>query len=501
MRAVYTPGDMKAIDRFAIEELHVSSYDLMERAARALCREVYLAAKERPGVIFLFCGTGNNGGDGIAAARFLRESGYAVRCFLVGEEEAFSPDAREMTARLRASGGDVEKFDPVSCEKPAIVVDCLFGFSFRGALIGEHLAAAQWMNDSGAFMIACDLPSGMDPRTGAVESDAVRADVTVTMTGYKQGLLLAPGSEYAGTVKVADIGIPEEALILPPVAQITDRELVKTCFPRRARNSHKGNYGKLLLLCGSVSYTGAAAMAAKAALRSGAGLVFLGVPSSVYPILAAKLDEAIVFPLPDEDGKLSDKALPEIFARLEGMDACLIGPGLGQSMGVKRVVHGVLRHAKCPILLDADGINALKGHMDILQSVSAPVVLTPHDGEIARLGAKLTPECRLEEAKAFAKENRAVLLLKGYRTIVTDGEAAFVNTTGNSGMAVGGSGDVLSGILVSLLGRGIEPLKAAACAAWLHGAAGDRAAEKLGEYAMLPGDLTDMLCEIIHELE
>ena len=499
MHCVYLPEDMKAIDSCAISQLGVPSDLLMETAARALCAQVQAAAQTRPGEIFLFCGTGNNGGDGIAAARFLRRDGYNARCFLLGEEENLSPDAREMTARLRAEGGELEQFD--GSGEPAIIVDCMFGFSFRGALGGAYLDAAKWINASGAFVIACDLPSGVNPKTGAVETEAVMADVTVTMTSYKQGLLLAPGSEYAGRVEVAPIGIPEEAMVCRPVAQITNCALAKECFPHRKRNSHKGNYGKVLLLCGSVGLTGAAAMAAKACLRAGSGLVYLGVPESVYPILAAKLDEAIVFPLPEENGMFSDKAIPEILRRLEGMDACLIGPGLGRSIGTERVVHGVLRHASCPVVLDADGINALSGNMNVLHSVSAPVVLTPHDGELARLGCRPMAETRMEDVKAFACEQGVNLLLKGYRTIVTDGDETFVNTTGNPGMAVGGSGDVLSGILVSLLGRGIAPLKAAACAAWLHGAAGDRAADHLGEVSMLPTDLIDALCEIIHELE
>ena len=499
MAGVYAPEDMKAIDGCAISQLGVPSDVLMETAASQLCKQVRLAAATRPGEIFLFCGTGNNGGDGIAAARFLRADGYAVRCFLLGEEEKLSPDAREMTARLRAAGGDLERFAFEG--EPAIVVDCLFGFSFRGALGGEYLQAAQWINKSGAYVIACDLPSGVDPKAGTVETDAVMADVTVTMTGYKQGLVLAPGSEHAGRVEVAPIGIPEEAMICRPVAQTTDKALAKGCFPRRKRNSHKGNYGKVLLLCGSVGFTGAAAMAAKACLRAGSGLVYLGVPQSVYPILAAKLDEAIVFPLPDENGMLSDKALPEIFSRLAGMDACLIGPGLGRSIGTERVVLGVLRHVTCPVVLDADGINALEGHTDVLHSVSAPLVLTPHDGELARLGCRPEAQTRLEAAMAFAAEYGINLLLKGYRTVITNGSDTFVNTTGNPGMAVGGSGDVLAGILVSLLGRSIAPLQASACAAWLHGAAGDRAAERYGEASMLPTDLIDMLCEIIQELE
>ena len=498
---VYTPEDMRAIDRTAIDELSVPSDDLMEAAARAVAEAALRALDDRSGEIWIFCGTGNNGGDGIAAARFLLEAGKKVRCFLLGEEARLSPDAQEMLRRLRASWGDVEPFDPNRKGRPKVVVDALFGFSFHGSLQGAALEAARWINASGAYVIACDLPSGVDPRTGQVEGEAVRADLTVTMTGYKSGLLLAPGSEYAGAVEVADIGIPPEALNREPAAKVTEESDAAACFSRRRRNTHKGDYGKVLLLCGSVGYTGAAAMAARAALRSGSGLVFLGVPETVYPILAAKLDEAIVFPLPDRDGLLSAEALPEILLRLSGMDACLIGPGLGRSNGVEEVVQCVLEEAKCPVVLDADGINALSRHMDRVQSVSAPLILTPHDGELARLGCVPGQAERIDAAKDFAAKLGVTLLLKGYRTIVTDGAETWINTTGNPGMATGGSGDVLSGILVSLLGRGIDPVRAAAAAAWIHGAAGDLAAAETGETSLLPGDLIDALCKIIRELE
>ncbi len=497
---VYAPEDMKAIDHCAMTECGVASDVLMENAAHAVADEALRALPGGTGEVWLFCGTGNNGGDGIAAARFLLCAGCHVRCFLVGEQARLSPDAREMARRLRAAGGELEPFvQPDGA--PQVIVDALFGFSFHGALFGAALEAARLINRSGAYVIACDLPSGVDPLSGQIASEAVRADCTVTMTAYKPGLLLAPGSEYAGRVVTAQIGIPEQALIREPMAQVADEMLAKRCYPRRKRNSHKGDYGKVLLVCGSVGYTGAAAMAARAALRAGSGLVFLAVPERVYPILAAKLDEAIVFPLPEADGRLSDAALPELLARLDGMDACLLGPGLGRSPAVERLVCGLLAAANCPVLVDADGINALAQHMDILQGVSTQVLLTPHDGELRRLGCQPAPDKRLQAAQSFAREQGVCLLLKGYRTIVTDGRESFINTTGNPGMAVGGSGDVLSGILVSLLGRGIAPVQAAACAAWLHGAAGDLAASRLGEASMLPTDLIEALCEIIKGLE
>ncbi len=271
-----------------------------------------------------------------------------------------------------------------------------------------------------------------------------------------------------------------------------NHEQVLALLPDRDENAHKGDFGKILLLCGSLGYTGAAALAAMGALRSGAGLVYLGVPESIYAIEAVKLTEPIVFPLPQEQGMVSTAALPEILKRLERADAVLVGPGLGQSEGTLAVTQTVLENARCPVVVDADGINMLSRHMDILRERHAPTVLTPHAGEFARMGGKIGQD-RLTAAREFAKEFGCVLLLKGHKTVITDGDKSYVNRTGNPGMAVGGSGDVLAGILVSLLGQGLEPLTAAACGAWLHGAAGDICAEKIGQYGMLPTDLLEVL--------
>ena len=256
--------------------------------------------------------------------------------------------------------------------------------------------------------------------------------------------------------------------------------------------AHKGDFGKILLLCGSRGYTGAAALAAMGALRSGAGLVYLGVPESIYAIEAVKLTEPVVFPLPDEDGKLGLLAVNEILELLPKMDAVLLGCGLGQSAGTLAMVKAVLENAQCPVVLDADGINVLREHKDILRGRQHPTILTPHDGEFTRFGGTIG-ENRMASAAYFAREWNAIVLLKGHRTCITDGHIHYENHTGNPGMAVGGSGDVLAGIIVSLLGQGLMPLEAAACGAWLHGAAGDLCAEEIGQYGMLP---TDMLCAL-----
>ena len=275
-----------------------------------------------------------------------------------------------------------------------------------------------------------------------------------------------------------------------------DQDSVTAILPDRDPWGHKGNYGKILLLCGSRGYTGAAALSAMGALRTGAGLVFLGVPESIYAIEAMKLNEPVVFPLPDEEGKLSEIAIAEIVDRLSRMDAVLIGCGLGQSQGTMAVLKAVLETAECPVVVDADGINLLAQNISLLRERTAPTILTPHDGEFARLGGILT-EDRMTSAREFAKQMGCVLLLKGHRTCISDGEVCYENSTGNPGMAVGGSGDVLAGMIVSLLGQGIAPLEAAACGAWLHGAAGDLCASQLGQYGMLPTDMLNVLPRLL----
>ena len=277
--------------------------------------------------------------------------------------------------------------------------------------------------------------------------------------------------------------------------QLTHRDVL-SILPDRKPDAHKGSFGKILLLCGSRGFTGAAALSAMGALRSGAGLVFLGVPESIYTIEAVKLNEAIVFPLPDTDGKLSETAIAEILQRLPGMDACVLGCGLGQSGSVWAVVKAVLEQAECPVVLDADGINVLQRHKDVVRGRNSPTILTPHMGEFARLGGDMSGD-RVSGAEAMARELGCILLLKGRGTVITDGQTTYINPTGNPGMAVGGSGDVLAGIIGSFLGQGLPPLEAAACGAWVHGAAGDLCAREIGQYGMLPTDMVNTLPRLL----
>ncbi len=275
-----------------------------------------------------------------------------------------------------------------------------------------------------------------------------------------------------------------------------DHKTVRSALPDRDAWGHKGSFGKILLLCGSRGYTGAAYFAAMGALRCGAGMVYLGVPQSIYSIEAVKLNEPVILPLPDEDGKLSRAAVPEILRLLPRMDAVLVGCGMGVSEGTLEVTRAVLKQAQCPVILDADGINVLAAHKDILRGRNAPTVLTPHDGEFARLAGPVGQD-RIACACGLARELGCVVLLKGHRTYITDAVRSYRNTTGNPGMATGGSGDVLAGMITALLGQGMQPLLGAAMAAWLHGAAGDRCAERLGQYAMLPSDMLEELPRLL----
>ncbi len=544
MITLATAAQMRELDRVAIEERGIPSLELMENAATAAAdvlweriegrgllacsigiiggktpvtpeeeREVQamkeiVESRNRESMtrIAVFCGPGNNGGDGVAAARLLMERSCAVRAFLVGKRESMTPDCREMEQRLIAAGGKLEDFDPgdklarvwlSTCDG---IMDALFGVGLNREVEGDFRTAIEWINHFGGgqcCVVACDIPSGIHADTGEVLGVAVEADATVTFSCGKPGLYLNQGRPHAGEVHIVDIGIPhdlerdmirrqpETVQILPPYGEVT--------LPCRPRTAHKGDFGKVFVLAGCEGYTGAPVLAANAAVRSGAGLVFLGVPGNIYSIVAVKCDEAMPFPLMEDYSALLEKA--------RGCDIALIGPGLGRAEKTGKLVHNLLRDLEIPVVLDADGLNALSGHIDILDSRTAPTVLTPHDGEFQRLAGAMPKESnRLELAREFAKAHGCVLVLKGHTTITASPDGrTILNVTGNPGMAKGGCGDVLAGMLAGFLGQ--KHLKGphtdlaewVASVVFYHGKVGDRCAKRLGEYGMTP---TDMLGEL-----
>ena len=540
MQPLLTPQQCRRLDHIAIEERGVPSLDLMERAALAVAEgaEDLLSDRRRENEFApaafcsdggelpepvralldrrkqdsspwaaVFCGPGNNGGDGLAAARLLLQRGVSVRTILVGDWAKMTADAREMARRLQAVGGEIEAFDPDDLEQSAwlglcdCAIDALLGVGLKRPVQRAFLAAVRRLNSLSCPVVACDLPTGLDGDTGRVLGEAVRADMTVTFTAAKPGLYLDQGRVYSGQVRVIDIGLPND--LTAPLLTGGNLWAVKgpDTLPRRPRTAHKGDFGKLFLLCGSVGFTGAPVFAARSAVRSGAGLVFLAVPEDIYPIVAVKCDEAMPFPIPDDYDAL--------LARAKGCDAAILGPGLGADPVARELARKLLQDLPCPVVLDADGINALAGHIDILDSRSAPTLLTPHDGEFQRLtGCALPLEDRLAAARDFTAAHRCGLILKGHATVTAapDGRA-WVNVTGNPGMAKGGSGDVLSGIAAGLWGQkhlrsGDSDLwSLAAQAVAIHAACGDLCARESGEYAMTPGDMVCALPKVFKALE
>lgn len=502
---LFTSEQMRRMDAYAISNLGIASTLLMDNAAKAVVSAVEEYASNRR--IAIFCGSGNNGGDGIAAARHLIYKGYEVRVLMVGRREKLSEDALEMERRLREAGGRLEDFDERdeglreylrSC---GAVVDAMLGTGINSKLTGRYEAAAGLINSLDMPVVAADIPSGISSDTGEVMGCAVKADVTVTFAAKKRGHCVEPGNVYSGRVIVADIGIPTDSPIPEDdMAFSVEEEDVIKILPAREPVSHKGDYGKLLIISGSTGYTGAPYMAAEAAVRSGAGLVFLGVPESIYPIVASKCVESMPFPLPcDAAGRLDKSALPEILRRLDTCDACLAGPGLGRSEGITHIVSGILKSARVPCVLDADGINAVSENIDILDMAQCPVIITPHEGEFKRLGGEISGD-RIRSAAAFSARHGCITVLKGHRSITAlPDRSAYVNTTGNPGMAKGGSGDVLAGIIAALVCQ--MPLREAVIAAvFLHGRAGDICARKFGEYSMTPSDMICALPEAFKEV-
>jgi len=475
---------MKEADERAIREYGIPSITLMENASKALAQKAAQLAGSRKSAL-VFCGHGNNGGDGVGAAAELLRMGFDVRVVLVGERGKLSRDCAEMEKRLSSLGGALWDFDEggdIPLDSYGVIVDAMYGTGFRGIMAGKAAAAAERINRAQAKVVSADIPSGVHADTGAVLGPAVFADATVTFSMPKIGHFVEPGCVHCGELTVADIGVPQAVLdgVSTGVFAVTGAKLSV-----RPRVSHKGHYGKVFVCGGCAGYTGAPTLCAKAAVRAGAGLVYLGVPAGIYAVTAVKNDEAMPFPLPADGGKIGENALDAMLERAETCDVTVLGPGLGRSEGLTRLVRAFVRQTKTRLVLDADALFALDA--ETLGALQTPAVLTPHEGEFARLFWPVTD--RLNDARRAAKESGCAVVLKGHRTVTafSDGEA-FVNTTGNPGMAKGGSGDVLAGVIAALLC--VLPAKQAVpYAVWLHGRAGDLCAQRLSEYCVTATDL------------
>ena len=515
-----TAAQMRELDRQAIEERKIPSIDLMERAAKGIAKAVMELLPDKPGKckVAVFCGAGNNGGDGIAAARMLFMKGVRVRVFQVGSFEKMTPDALEETRRLSECGVELELYTPEDLTQSAwarsshVLIDAVFGVGLSREIEKESLFASAilLMNECPGKVVSADIASGVAADSGLVLGCAVKADKTIPFTHKKVGQMVQEGALLSGEVIVWDIGIPEDlkaALICS--AQTIEKEYAAAVLPSRKSDGHKGDFGKLLVVGGTVGYTGAPYLTASAAVHSGCGLVFLGVPESIWIVEAAKCVSAMPFPLPEKTDLLTkrsvlaaDKAMQVLEGKLANCDVLALGPGMGRENQTTQLVLDLLRQTEKPVVLDADGINALEGHIDVLDQRRGRVtILTPHDGEFSRIGGNLSIG-RVAAARSFAQDHGCILVLKGHRTVIAMPEGnVLVNTTGNSGLAKGGSGDVLTGIIASLLAQGATGVQAAALGVWMHGRAGDLAAKRLTEYFMTPEDVIGHLPEVFQELQ
>ena len=513
---ILTSAQMKEIDRQAIEEIGIPGPVLMENAGLQVFRFLQSILPYCEGdEIVIVAGRGNNGGDGLVIARHLWNHGLPCRVLLLAAKDEVKGDAALNLRIAERIGVPVEevrsdaewKGKKRHLAEAAAIVDAIFGTGLSKPAAGLYAKAIEDINKTDAFKLAVDIPSGLSSDSFEVIGPAVKADITVTLAAPKIAHVLPPAEEWVGDLVVADISVPPQLLDAPHLKlELTQKSSLLPSFQKRKRDSHKGTYGHLFVIAGSLGKTGAAVMAAKSALRMGAGLVTVGTPRSCLPMVARGMVELMTEPLAETAQKtIAVEALPQARSLLQGKDALLIGPGISPHESTAEFVAGLLPEAKLPVVIDADGLNILSLKPELLTRLPKVTILTPHPGEFARLAGRKVGEVvkgKLELAPAFAREKGVYLILKGHRTLVCSPDGrTFVNPTGNPGMATGGSGDVLSGMVASLLMQVKDPLQAALAAVYLHGLSGDLAVEKIGERALVASDLMRFLPAALKAME
>ena len=516
---VVTAEEMREIDRKTIDEFGVPGTVLMERAGLSVAARIkQLYGKKK---VMVVCGSGNNGGDGMVVARNLYNEGWDVRVFLTSGAEELKGDALLQYRTAVRSGVPITPGEELIGRQAryfrphTLVIDAILGTGISKPVTGKLLEVITAINASQLPVISVDIPSGVSSDNGQVMGDAVKADYTLTFGLPKRGHFLYPGAAACGELFIEDIGVPAELVNSEKLTvELAEKEILAKLLPERRKYSYKGDYGHVLIVAGSRGKTGAAIMAAEACLRSGAGLVTIGVPESLAGIFQSRLTEVMTLILPDRgDGTLSKKASERILDFLQKTaDIIAIGPGLGVSRDTEKIMKTILMNSGSPVVVDADGLNAIKGNKEIFKRVKAPVILTPHPGEMARLmsrtqkiGSQKTTKKkvamehslihtiegdRITTALSFAHETGTFLVLKGVPTVIAaPDERAFINSTGNPGMATAGMGDVLTGMIAGLLGQEITPLDACVLGVYLHGLAGDIAASEKGHHSVIASDV------------
>jgi ADP-dependent NAD(P)H-hydrate dehydratase / NAD(P)H-hydrate epimerase len=513
---VLTSGQMRDIDRAAIEDIGIPGLVLMENAGiqvtRAILARFPRVAEEN---VVIIAGKGNNGGDGFVVARHLFNIGCPLTVFLLAAKADVKGDAAVNLAIAEKVGIEVQAVPTIEAWKTArvevfhasLIVDAIFGTGLEKPADGLYAAAIADINKGRGFKVAVDIPSGLSSDTHLVIGPAVKADLTVALAAPKICHVFPPGEDFVGELAVVPISIPPRLFEDERwKVDLVEKKNIRPYFGKRKKDTHKGSYGHLFVLAGSLGKTGAAVMAAKSALRLGAGLVTVGTPESCLPIIARAVIELMTEALPETEAKtLSPKALPRILDLLKGKDALLLGPGISTDPSTAKLVFSLLPKLRVPVLIDADGLNILAEDPEILKTLKTPAVLTPHPGEFARLVRLPVQDVldrRLELVPRFAEKYGVYIVLKGYRTVMATPQGrVFINPTGNPGMATGGSGDVLSGMIASLLIQEKDLAGAVRAAVYLHGLCGDIGARKIGERPLIAGDLIKYVPLGLREIE
>jgi NAD(P)H-hydrate epimerase len=518
MGVVLSAEEMRRTDERAIKTYGVPGIVLMENAgagiARAVERELGTLAGK---TVLIVCGKGNNGGDGFVVGRHLANAGAKVEVLLLSPPSGIKGDALtnfkilKAMARARPSLISIARQTAKSLEgrtQPDLIVDAIFGTGFSGKAPSSIVHMIEWINSQGARVFSIDIPSGVHGSTGRVEHVAVRAERTLTMAAPKIGLLCSSGRDHSGTVEVIDIGMPREILSDGKHKTfVIESEQVRRALPVRTLDAHKYSVGKVFILAGAKGYTGAAVLSALGALKAGSGAVQLGVPEAVYPIIARKLTEPVLVPLPSTSGgSVALAAKQEVFERMEWADVLVVGPGLSRGDEVLHLLQEIWARGHKRMLIDADALYLLSRlGLKALRRKDSDLILTPHAGEFSQLSgmsAREVESSRVESARTFARAQGVTVVLKGAptATAMPDG-TVILNTTGNPGLATVGSGDVLSGVIAGLWAQGCTTLDAASSGVYLHGRAGDLGAAKVGQRSLVAGDLIQFLPFTFEELE
>ena len=515
MKPVFTAEQMRRLDARAIAELGIPGAMLMENAGRGAA-EAMLAALPGRGLrprglrVAIVCGKGGNGGDGFVVARHLKRAGSRPEVYLAAPPAEIAGDAAAKYGEMRRAGIAARVVDDTVAVAPAlaradVVVDALLGTGARGAPSPPVAGLIAAVNAGGRPVVALDIPSGLPADGEPPSGPVIRAWLTTTFAGLKLGLVIGPGVDLAGRVVVLDLGIPAGELTRGVTTFLLERADVAPLFPPRRRDAHKGSYGHLLVVAGSVGKTGAAALCARGAMRAGTGLVTVATSASAQPVVASLIVEAMSEPLPETESKtVALKARDAITELAAARDAVAIGPGLGVDDETRRLARALVRELPRPMAVDADALTALASHLDHLRGAAAPRYLTPHPGEMARMHGVSIADVqrdRVGTARTFAVEHGVHLCLKGARSIVASPDGrVLINPTGNPGMASGGTGDVLTGILGGFLARGLPAERVLGAAVYVHGLAGDVAAERVGEEALVASDVIEALGEAFRRL-